>query len=293
MIKIEDLRVRINDLPAINGVNLSIPEGKTLALVGESGSGKSLTALSIMGLLPPKAQATGQILFDNQNILNLPDKEARYLRGNTIGMIFQDPMTALNPTMRIGAQICEGTNLTQADAIDALEGVGLPDPPTRIHSYPHQLSGGQRQRAIIAMILARKPRLIIADEPTTALDVTTQRQVLNLLRAANTTILLITHDLGVVANIADEVAVMYGGRIMETNNVYDLFKSPRHPYTQGLLNSVPRIDGDGNFTPIPGAPPTLRNLPKGCPFAPRCVRATDQCKTEIPQTNPACFYVES
>ena len=267
-----------------------------MAIVGESGSGKSVTALSIMRLIPspPGRIESGEVIFEGQDLLKLDDAGIRAIRGNKIAMIFQEPMSSLNPALTVGLQVAEPVNLHRDAALGArrssmakelLGRVRIPDAASRLASYPHQYSGGMRQRVMIAMALACQPRLIIADEPTTALDVTVQAQILDLLkeltRETGSSLLLITHDLGVVARYADRVAVMYGGRIVETAPARELYKHPRHPYTLGLMASVPRLDGDAGrpLVPIDGQPPDLAQLPPGCAFSPRCRSVTDVCRT--------------
>jgi oligopeptide/dipeptide ABC transporter ATP-binding protein len=287
-------------LPAVDDVTFEVRAGETLGLVGESGSGKSVTALSIMRLIqPPGRIAGGTVTFRGRQLLALPEREMRAVRGAEIAIIFQEPMTALNPVFTIGDQIREtltvhgrasGRN-AHAQAIALLESVRIPDASSRVNDYPHQLSGGMRQRVMIAMALACNPKLLIADEPTTALDVTIQAEILELLgglkKEFQLSILLITHDLGVVAEVADRVAVMYAGRIVEEAPVYDLFERPRHPYTEGLLRSVPKLTEGGlkrsRLQTIEGTVPNLLDLPPGCSFAPRCRYAIDECRVgEIP-----------
>ena len=283
---------------AVDHVSFDIDAGETVAIVGESGSGKSVTALSIMRLIPspPGRIETGEVLFEGKDLLKLDDAGIRDIRGNKIAMIFQEPMSSLNPALTVGLQVAEPINLHRsaswpkalAMAKELLGRVRIPDAASRLASYPHQYSGGMRQRVMIAMALACQPRLIIADEPTTALDVTVQAQILDLLkeltRETGSSLLLITHDLGVVARYADRVAVMYGGRIVETAAARDLYKEPRHPYTRGLMASVPRLDGDTGrrLVPIEGQPPDLAQLPPGCAFSPRCRIATEPCRTARP-----------
>lgn len=283
---------------AVDNISFDVSAGETLAIVGESGSGKSITALSILRLIPspPGKIESGEILFDGQDLLKLSDANMRKIRGNRIAMIFQEPMSSMNPSLTIGMQVAEPIRLHQGlpwkqalkKAEELLGMVQISDPASRISAYPHQFSGGMRQRAMIAMALACEPQLIIADEPTTALDVTVQAQILDLLKdlatRANTALILITHDLGVVARYADRVAVMYGGRIIETASARDLYARPRHPYTRGLMASVPRIDGDVSqrLVPIDGQPPDLAMLPPGCAFAPRCKQASEQCLATRP-----------
>jgi oligopeptide transport system ATP-binding protein len=297
---------------AVDDVSFDVAAGETLAIVGESGSGKSVTALSLLRLIPdpPGRIEQGEVLFEGRDLLKLPDREIRAIRGDRIAMIFQEPMSSLNPSLTVGKQVAEPINLHRRTpwtkaldlAAELLGKVRIPDGKSRLSSYPHQYSGGMRQRVMIAMALACRPQLIIADEPTTALDVTVQAQILALLkeltREANSAMILITHDLGVVARYADRVVVMYGGRIVETAPARQLYKTPRHPYTRGLMASVPRLDGDTDrpLVPIDGQPPDLASLPPGCAFAARCRHAFDRCRHERPtllETAPrhfsACF----
>lgn len=284
---------------AIRDVSFHINKGESLAIVGESGSGKSVTVQTVMKLIPmpPGRIASGEILFKDRDIVKMNEAEMRKIRGGEIGMIFQDPMTSLNPTMTVGKQIAEGIMMHQkvshkeamAQALEMLKAVNIPNPEERLNSYPHQFSGGMRQRVVIAIALACNPDLLIADEPTTALDVTVQAQILDLMNELkskmNTAIILITHDLGVVADLAERVIVMYGGEIMEEASVHDIFKDPKHPYTWGLIKSIPRLDIDREkekLSSIDGTPPDLFNPPVGCPFAPRCEYAMEICKKEKP-----------
>jgi oligopeptide/dipeptide ABC transporter ATP-binding protein len=285
---------------AVNDVSWELYPGETLGVVGESGSGKSVTAMSILGLIqsPPGRIVGGEILFEGRDLLKMPAKEMRQLRGSQIGMIFQDPMTSLNPVMSVGQQISEALRLhdrgmsreqARARAIELLTMVGVPNPEGRFDQYPHEHSGGMRQRAMIAMAIANDPKVLIADEPTTALDVTIQAQVLDVLRTAqqrtNAATILITHDLGVIAEHADRVIVMYGGKVVEVADVHSLFSAPRHPYTLGLMSSLPRLDVDlQRLDPIPGAPPNPIKLPPGCSFHPRCrvSKGRELCRTEEP-----------
>jgi peptide/nickel transport system ATP-binding protein len=293
---IEDLHVTFRGdrgrfTRAVDGVDLSVARGATLGLVGESGCGKSVTSLAVMGLLPKdSAEVSGRVLFDGIDLGALPDRELRDLRGDRLAMIFQEPMTSLNPSYTIGEQITEvlvrhrGMNAAQARerAIALLDEVRIPSPEQRIDDYPHKLSGGMRQRAMIAMALACGPELLIADEPTTALDVTIQAQILDLLRdlkrRIGAAIVLITHDLGVVAEVCDEVAVMYAGQIVERAPVEVLFERPQHPYTVGLMGSIPRLDRRvDHLATIEGTVPNMAAPPEGCRFAPRCPFAVDDC----------------
>lgn len=282
---------------AVDGVSFSLEQGETLGIVGESGSGKSVTCLSAMRLVPspPAYFPEGEVLFEGRDLLKLSKREMRGLRGNDISMIFQDPMSSLNPFLRISRQMTEvlevhkkisAANAKKA-AIEMLERVGIPDPAKRINDYPHQFSGGMRQRVMIAMALLCEPKLLIADEPTTALDVTIQAQILELIDELKTkfgtSVIFVTHDLGVVAGITDRLAVMYAGRIVEQGATDDVFATPRHPYTQGLLASIPRLDERSEMLEaVPGLPPDLSNLPTGCAFHPRCSLVTDRCKTDYP-----------
>ena len=287
---------------AVNNVSFNIAEGETLGIVGESGSGKSVTSLAIMGLIPspPGKVEAGEVLFEGRDLLKLKPDQMRLIRGKEIAMIFQDPMTSLNPVLTIGTQITEslklheGMNNSQARkrAADLLDMVGIPDAYRRLDDYPHQFSGGMRQRVMIAMGLSCNPKLLIADEPTTALDVTIQAQIIELVKQLkddfNMAMIWITHDLGVVAGIADRIQVMYGGRIMESGSAMNVFGNTRHPYTVGLLGSLPRLDSSGEekLVQIEGSPPDMRVEPTGCPFAPRCdVREQlnlEKCWTERP-----------
>ncbi len=301
LIEIEGLRIRFHGddgriTHAVDGVDLSVANGATLGLVGESGCGKSVTSLAIMGLLPKQtAEVTGAIRFDGFDLLQAPDHTLRDLRGNRLAMIFQEPMTSLNPSFTIGDQIIEtilrhrgGSRKSARErAITLLRRVHIPSPERRIDEYPHKLSGGMRQRVMIAMALACDPRLLIADEPTTALDVTLQAQILELMRelkaASGAAIILITHDLGVVAEVCDEVAVMYAGEIVERAPVDELFASPQHPYTVGLLGSIPRLDHRAEqLATIEGMVPNMMRPPAGCRFAARCPFVLEACTTALP-----------
>jgi len=290
---------RAGTVKAVDDVSFAIPRGSTLALVGESGSGKSVTSLSIMRLIfAPGKIVAGEILFDGRDLMKLDAETMRRLRGREIAMIFQDPMTSLNPVFTVGDQIAEAIRLHQqlprksawAKAVEMMQRVKIPDAERRAADYPFQLSGGMRQRVMIAMALVCNPKLLIADEPTTALDVTIQAEILDLLRGLkddfDLTMLLITHDLGVVAETADRVAVMYAGRIVEEASVHELFDQPRHPYTEGLLRSVPRLTAEGikqrRLETIEGTVPGALDLPPGCKFAPRCAYVIEECETAEP-----------
>ena len=278
---------------AVDGVSYTVDRGKTLGIVGESGCGKSVSALSIMRLIPdpPGKIVEGEILFDGRDLVKLSDKEMQSIRGDDISMVFQDPMTSLNPVLRIGTQLTEGMRLhmglskkeAEDRAVELLEAVGMADARRRLRDYPHQFSGGMRQRVMIAMALACEPKLLIADEPTTALDVTIQAQILDLLRRLQErfgmSILLITHDLGVVAGLAEEIVVMYAGQIVEQAPIHELFANPQHPYTEALLASIPRLDQAGHrrLANVPGMPPDLVQPPAGCRFNPRCAECCDVC----------------
>lgn len=284
---------------AVDGVDLWVDEGEVLGLVGESGCGKSVTAHSVMRLVsPPGRIESGEILFRGRNLLNVSRREMHQVRGSRIAMIYQEPMSSLNPLLRVGTQIMEAVTMhmhkTKREAldlaVDMLRAVGIPDPGRRVHDYPHQLSGGMRQRVMIAMGMVCNPRLMIADEPTTALDVSIQAQILDLLRKlvreTNAAVMLITHDMGVVAETADRVAVMYTGKVVEQADVKTLFTSPAHPYTQGLLASIPDVSRpvpeDRILPAIPGTVPSLLNLPAGCSFRSRCARSIGKCEREAP-----------
>ena len=283
---------------AVDDVSFDIMPGETLGIVGESGCGKSITAMSIMRLIPtpPGKIVQGEILFKGEDIITMSDEEVRHIRGNEIAMIFQDPMTSLNPVLSINRQLGEtlelhmGMNKSQARrrAIELLEMVGIPEAEDRVNQYPHQFSGGMRQRVMIAMALSCNPSLLIADEPTTALDVTIQAQILDLMRTLqaehDTAVMLITHDLGVVAGMSDRINVMYAGHVVEAATAEELFANPRHPYTVGLLNSIPRLDSEvrEKLDPIRGLPPDLIDLPDLCPFVPRCDFAREKCEQQNP-----------
>jgi peptide/nickel transport system ATP-binding protein len=289
LLEISDLKVHFETddglVRAVDGISYSVDRGQTLGIVGESGSGKSVSSLTVMGLTRSRnARISGSIKFDGKELLDAPDADMRKIRGDDIAMIFQDPLSSLHPFYKVGAQIVEavrahrGVSKAQAwdRAVEMLGLVGIPEPRRRAESYPHEFSGGMRQRAMIAMALANDPKLLIADEPTTALDVTVQAQILELIERLqtefDTAVVVITHDLGVVAEMADEIAVMYAGRIVEQADTDTIFAAPEHPYTWGLLSSIPRLDSprDEELVPIPGRPPSLINLPSGCSFHPRC-----------------------
>jgi peptide/nickel transport system ATP-binding protein/oligopeptide transport system ATP-binding protein len=306
LLTIDNLKVHFKtyegEVQAVRGVSFHVDKGETVAVVGESGCGKSVTAQAIMGLVPaPHGRIVdGRIVFEGKEITAMSKKEQLEIRGAQISMVFQDPMTALNPTMKVGRQIAEGIvrhhrvsrEEAHKRAIELLRMVGIPDPEKRVDHFPHQFSGGMRQRVVIAIALACQPKLVIADEPTTALDVTIQAQILDLLKRLQKeqrlSVLIITHDLGVVAAIAHRMVVMYAGVVVETGSVQDVFSHPRHPYTWGLMCSLPRLDGEKQrLVPIEGAPPDLLHPPKGCPFAPRCEFAMEICDRQMPE--PAVF----
>ena len=300
--------------PAVDGLDLDIPKGKIIGLVGESGCGKSMTAKSIMGLLKyPGRVAGGSIRFEDQDLTRLSDKELRKICGNDISMIFQEPMTSLNPVLKVGRQVREtllvhNPAMSKAEAkqrvVEMFQHVGIPEAEKRYDCYPHELSGGLRQRVMIAMAMVCKPKLLIADEPTTALDVTIEAQILRLMKElrdeTGMSVLIITHNMGVVAEICDYVYVMYAGKIMEQAETFELFDHTMHPYTKGLLDSIPRIGQNAErLHTIPGVVPNLLHLPQGCPFSNRCEYATDQCRTEKAQLHPVapdhqvrCFRCE-
>ncbi|MEU5905804.1 ABC transporter ATP-binding protein [Micromonospora sp. NPDC047527] len=309
-LRVSDLRVRFDTsdgvVRAVDGVSFAVQRGRTLGIVGESGSGKSVTSLAILGLHDPKRTTiTGEISVGGRQLVGLADEEVRRLRGRDMAMIFQDPLSALHPYYTVGRQIAEAYRVhhpkasrreARQRAVDMLDRVGIPQPARRFDQYPHEFSGGMRQRAMIAMSLVNDPALLIADEPTTALDVTVQAQILDLLADLQaefqSAIILITHDLGVVGQVADDVLVMYGGRAVEHGSVEQVLRSPQHPYTWGLLSSVPSLhgDADADLLPIPGNPPSLINLPSGCAFHPRCRYANrngDRSRTEVPELRRA------
>jgi peptide/nickel transport system ATP-binding protein len=302
LLDVRDLEVAFTrkgrrDVRAVDGVSFTVDVGETVGIVGESGSGKSVTSLAVMGLLPRRGvRVAGQVLFDGDDLLTLSRDRMRDIRGQDIAMVFQDPMSSLNPVVPIGIQVTEVLQRHQdmkgeaarKAAVELLDRVGVPDPNRRLKEYPHQLSGGMRQRALISMALACRPRVLIADEPTTALDVTIQAQILELLkelvRDSGAALVLITHDLGIVAGLCDRVHVMYSGKIVESAPRHSLFAEPRHPYTGGLLGSVPRLDAPRGAAlhPIPGSPADLRPWSQGCAFAPRCANRIDPCVQETP-----------
>jgi len=301
LLSVKDLRTYFKTedgtVKAVDGISFELKAGETLGIVGESGSGKSVANLSLMRLIPdpPGKIVSGSVMFDGRDVLKLSPREVRAIRGRRIAMIFQDPMTSLNPFMRISKQLMEVTQLhlghtkeqARAHAIKMLEHVGIPDAHERVDSYPHEFSGGMRQRVMIAMALSCQPELLIADEPTTALDVTIQAQILELIKRlkaeTGASVILITHDLGVVAGMTDHIIVMYAGKVFEQAKTAELFERPGNPYTRGLLRSVPDpTDEQGQLYQIPGLPPDLAHLPPGCPFAPRCERAEDVCRHEYP-----------
>lgn len=303
VLEVRDLRVefptRTGILTALDGVSLSIQRGEILGVVGESGAGKSMTGLAILGLLePPGRIAGGEIWLSGDRIDTLSEREMENVRGGRIGAIFQDPLTSLNPLFRVGDQLVEtirlhtdlGKDQARARALELLREVGIPAPENRIDAYPHQFSGGMRQRVVIALALCAEPELIVADEPTTALDVSIQAQITALLRQLcrerGTAVMLVTHDMGVIAETADRVAVMYAGRIAEMGTVEDVVRRPRHPYTEGLMGSIPSMHGDvAELRMIPGSMPRLDAIPQGCAFNPRCAHAGTRCRTEVPRIN--------
>ncbi|MCM1968032.1 ABC transporter ATP-binding protein [Streptomyces sp. NPDC002812] len=316
LLEVRDLHVEFKTrdgvAKAVNGVNYSVAEGETLAVLGESGSGKSVTAQAVMGILdmPPGRIAGGEILFKGRDLLKMKEEERRKVRGAEMAMIFQDALSSLNPVLSVGAQLGEMYEVhrgmsrkdARAKAVELMDRVKIPAARERVGDYPHQFSGGMRQRIMIAMAMALEPSLIIADEPTTALDVTVQAQVMDLLaelqRELNMGLILITHDLGVVADVADKIAVMYAGRIVEAAPVHEIYRNPAHPYTRGLLDSIPRLDQKGQeLYAIKGLPPNLLAIPPGCAFNPRCPMARAVCRTDVPplaEVGPdrasACFF---
>jgi oligopeptide transport system ATP-binding protein len=306
LLSVHDLEVRFftrrATIHAVNGVSFDLERGETLGIVGESGCGKSVSALAMLGILPrPAGKVTGgEVFFEGVDLLKLPDSKLRAIRGRDIAMIFQDPMTSLNPVLTVGRQITESLTkhlgmekqVAQRTAVELLDRVGIPSAESRVDDYPHQFSGGMRQRVMIAMAISCGPKLLIADEPTTALDVTIQAQILDLIkglvREEGMALILITHDLGVVAGICERTNVMYAGRFVETAPTGELFARPRHPYTLGLLKSMPRLDASRGerLEPIGGAPTDMRRLPAGCAFAPRCAYATDRSREVTPELQP-------
>jgi oligopeptide/dipeptide ABC transporter ATP-binding protein len=311
-----DFRTEDGVVHAVDGVSYELYPGEILGIVGESGSGKSVSTLALLGLIPmpPGRIVRGTAMFKGRDLLRLKKRELRKVRGKEVAMVFQDPMTSLNPVLTVGRQLGEAITthfpkekdaVVKKKVIDLLRMVGVPNPETRYTQYPHEFSGGMRQRAMIAMGIANSPSLLIADEPTTALDVTIQAQVLEVLKRVqaetDAATILITHDLGIVAEMCDRVLVMYAGHIVESGTVEDIFRAPRHPYTIGLMNSLPKLTGDEEWLePITGAPPSLINLPTGCPFHPRCFLARERCKQEVPPLKPvegaghqsACHFSE-
>ncbi|MFR9730011.1 ABC transporter ATP-binding protein [Saccharopolyspora sp. MS10] len=318
LLDVEDLhvefRTRDGVAKVLNGVSYHVNAGETLAVLGESGSGKSVTAQTVMGILdtPPGFVTGGAIRYAGEDLLTATDGRRRELRGDSMAMIFQDALSALNPVYTVGFQIAEQLRLRRgmsrkdatARAVELLDQVKIPNAKQRVKEYPHQFSGGMRQRAMIAMSLALDPELLIADEPTTALDVTVQAQIMDLLdelrRERGMGLILITHDLGVVAEVADRIVVMYAGRIVESADAYGLYQQPGHPYTEGLMRSIPRLDLKGqDLETIKGLPPNLMNIPSGCPFHPRCPRAQDRCREQVPAQHhlglgrtSACHFAE-
>ena len=309
-VSVHDLKVAFDGVQVLHGINLDIKRGEAVGLVGESGCGKSVTWLAALGLLPGKAKVSGSVTVDGQELIGAPPRTVEAVRGAKIAMIFQDPSSALNPVHRVGGQICESLHLhrglrgdaARIEAIRLMDLVGIPSANTRFDLYPHEFSGGQCQRVLIAMALAGAPDLLIADEPTTALDATIQAQILDLLsnlrRQTGMAMVFISHDLGAVSTICDRAAVMYAGRIIETNDIKQLFAAPRHPYTRGLFDAIPELDaGRARLSLIPGTVPDPKHLPQGCAFAPRCAWASDMCREYQPELKEqtsagltACFH---
>jgi oligopeptide/dipeptide ABC transporter ATP-binding protein len=301
VLQIRDLRVTFNtqlgELKAVRGIDVDVAPGEILGVVGESGSGKSVSFLAAMGLLPKSATITGSVKLDGVELIGAGRKAIRSVRGKSLAMVFQDPLSALNPVHRVGDQIVEmiqshqdmNTHDAQKKAVELLEIVGIPQPDERARQYPHEFSGGMRQRVVIAMAIANNPKVLIADEPTTALDVTVQAQILEVIQRVQqtfgTAVVLITHDLGVIARVADSVNVMYAGRNVESGSVQSIFDHPSHPYTRGLLSSLPH-EGIERLQPIAGFPPNMLAPPSGCGFAPRCQHAVDACSAELPSLAP-------
>jgi len=301
VLQIRDLRVTFNtqmgELKAVRGIDVDVAAGEILGVVGESGSGKSVSFLAAMGLLPASASITGSVLLDGQELIGSKRKAFRSVRGKSLAMVFQDPLSALNPVHRVGDQIVEmiqshqdmNTHDAEKRAVELLEIVGIPQPGERARQYPHEFSGGMRQRVVIAMAIANNPKVLIADEPTTALDVTVQAQILEVIQKVQqtfgTAVVLITHDLGVIARVADSVNVMYAGRNVESGSVQSIFDHPSHPYTRGLLSSLPH-EGADRLQPITGFPPNMLAPPSGCGFAPRCQFSVDACNAELPTLQP-------
>jgi peptide/nickel transport system ATP-binding protein len=305
LLEVKDLKVHFDTpdgvVKAVDGISYTVDTGSALGIVGESGSGKSVSSLTVLGLTRSRnTRIEGEVLFEGRNLLELPDHELRRIRGNDVAMIFQDPLSSLHPFFKVGSQLVEAIRThndvtkqaARARALELLSMVDIPEPERRIDAYPHEFSGGMRQRTMIAMALANDPRLLIADEPTTALDVTVQAQILALIRRLqdelDTAVVMITHDLGVIAETVDDVAVMYAGRIVESASVETIFREPEHPYTWGLLQSIPRLDAsrDTPLTPVPGRPPSLINLPGGCSFHPRCPYVRDAHRKVDPKLEP-------
>ena len=306
LLSVNDMKVRFSTrrghIYAVNGISFDLSAGESLGIVGESGCGKSVTSLAMLGLLPKQGEVTqGEVHFGGRDLLKLRDSDLRSIRGNDVAMIFQDPMTSLNPVLKVGRQLTEAIRKhldmdkasAREEAISLLRRVGIPDPEDRVDDYPHQFSGGMRQRVMIAMAISCRPKVLIADEPTTALDVTIQAQILELLRVLvkeeDMALILITHDLGVVAGVCDRINVMYAGRFVETGPTDEVFARPRHPYTLGLLKSVPRLDASRKerLDPIPGTVRSLSSEPTSCAFAPRCAYAVAESEKEVPPLMPA------